>query len=453
MTILRFGMHGGLHQISPIPTPPKVPSVSEEWFKDIPTPLPTLDSFASETLTASSLLPSIFGDFFNKEVLDGDLELPHTDSDWSRLFDLDGALSIFRVPSPNLTILMEEAHPKGRNGSSSQANPPRLSAKLNNPFAQLPSAVLEPSSPEPQKSMNDGRPKRLKRTGNVLPMAQTKKARSERPKEEIKSLEPLEGSAPLNNASVQPTTPSSTKRSRRPYDPAARAAWIKRREEVLGCEYNKYVKLRDELRKQGVKIPKQVPTPMSTLTGLLKKGSVSYQPNSRLFQVIQQVKLKNLKACIAAGEPVNVVDDEGKSPLYLACLKGSLPMVDVLLKAGANTNPDPRKPPLHFATASGQEPIISRLLEAGADVNATIQGNEQTALHWVGVFGKQSRGAVTLLLKYGADMDRPDAQGNTPWDIAVKYNQQAILHEMRQFREHHTSLPPVQSKFIPTAQE
>ena len=76
------------------------------------------------------------------------------------------------------------------------------------------------------------------------------------------------------------------------------------------------------------------------------------------------------------------------SPLFVAVEKGSIPMVKVLLEAGADPNRERQygaitatvtlvaRTPLHNAARSGRTEIVGLLLDAGADVNALERSDD-----------------------------------------------------------------------------
>jgi uncharacterized protein len=111
------------------------------------------------------------------------------------------------------------------------------------------------------------------------------------------------------------------------------------------------------------------------------------------------------------------------TPLVLASRNGSAAMIDVLLKAGADSN----KPtsthvtPLMSAAAAGDVSALKALLDGGADVNARESTNGQTALMFAAWENRPeairlliSRGANTGLTSFVTLLDEPrfDDDGN-----------------------------------------
>ena len=81
-------------------------------------------------------------------------------------------------------------------------------------------------------------------------------------------------------------------------------------------------------------------------------------------------------AALAAGQPVDAVDDEGATALMGAAAKGHLPVVVLLLEGGAGVDlkAGPGLTALLMAASEGHLPVVQRLLAAGADASAELDG-------------------------------------------------------------------------------
>src|SRR5438045_4091834 len=85
--------------------------------------------------------------------------------------------------------------------------------------------------------------------------------------------------------------------------------------------------------------------------------------------------------CVLVGAGPDAADEDGVTPLGLACLNASPAMVERLLKAGANPNTG-RESPVLSAARSGNVEVMKLLLGHGGDANAKEPRRGQTALMW-----------------------------------------------------------------------
>src|SRR5699024_2271659 len=105
---------------------------------------------------------------------------------------------------------------------------------------------------------------------------------------------------------------------------------------------------------------------------------------------------------ISHGAKVNVTTEESKeSALLMACAAGSLEVVNLLIKAGADIELGANTP-LIEAAQEGHYPIVERLLQADAIINATNSSGD-TALALAAENGHID--IVRLLIACGADVD------------------------------------------------
>ncbi|MFA6065943.1 MAG: ankyrin repeat domain-containing protein [Candidatus Babeliaceae bacterium] len=121
---------------------------------------------------------------------------------------------------------------------------------------------------------------------------------------------------------------------------------------------------------------------------------------------------------LAAGVPVDVTNQYGQTPLYLAAWHGYMPLVKFLLNNNANINHKTtmRNSVLHEALLRGHDDIVEVLIAHGADIH--IRDNSgKTALHWAVATGKEN--IVKLLLAYGADSFISDNDGCTAFTIPI----------------------------------
>lgn len=81
---------------------------------------------------------------------------------------------------------------------------------------------------------------------------------------------------------------------------------------------------------------------------------------------------------------------------------------------------------LHQAASQGCLPVLELILRIGGDTDLDIQGNHgNTALHIAVVFGQEA--VVRALLRRNANIDAMNIDGNTPLHLAVEWQRKAIL--------------------------
>lgn len=114
-------------------------------------------------------------------------------------------------------------------------------------------------------------------------------------------------------------------------------------------------------------------------------------------------------------------DNAGATPLHLACATGANACLEVLLAHGASVvkqRPD-GSTPLHTAAIGGDQQTVELLCKAGASV-AALNDEKRTPLHNCGITGNAKVAAA--LIQQGAVVDGADAEGCTPLMRAVMKN-------------------------------
>ena len=116
---------------------------------------------------------------------------------------------------------------------------------------------------------------------------------------------------------------------------------------------------------------------------------------------------------------LNARDENGRTPLLLACGAGKEDVVVFLLARGADVrlSDDRGNTPLHAASALGDATVMKELMDKGADPGAkNLQG--QAPLNLAASNGREK--AVLLLIEKKADLENRDAWGRTPLITAAR---------------------------------
>ncbi|MBI5802575.1 MAG: ankyrin repeat domain-containing protein [Verrucomicrobia bacterium] len=125
-------------------------------------------------------------------------------------------------------------------------------------------------------------------------------------------------------------------------------------------------------------------------------------------------------------EMVNSHDDLRRTPLHFACAQAGLPLVELLLKHGADVHATDfaDHTPLHGAAFSGKADIINALLARKADPN---QRNRQRTTPLFHAALRGSLPAVEALLRAGADLKAADNLGETALHRAASGGHAEVL--------------------------
>jgi ankyrin repeat protein len=129
---------------------------------------------------------------------------------------------------------------------------------------------------------------------------------------------------------------------------------------------------------------------------------------------------------------VNAFADDGFQPLGLACFFGHVEAAEYLVKAGASinmaSNNDLHATPLQSAVASGNVPVVQMLLKNGAQPNVREKGG-YTPLHTAAVNGDVE--SIQLLILAGADQQIRSEDGKTALQLAEEKGQKAAVEMLK----------------------
>ncbi len=150
------------------------------------------------------------------------------------------------------------------------------------------------------------------------------------------------------------------------------------------------------------------------------------QPTLSLYRAVQVGNLDQIKRHIRAGTDLNQSDAKGDSPLHVAARAGQVSTVRELTDHGARLDALDRdgRTPLDLALIHGKTQAAAALIRAGAPLDP------QTALTGLVEAGVSDRDSYDFLLRRGADISRPDAQGRAPLHLAVAHGHLETLRRL-----------------------
>ena len=175
------------------------------------------------------------------------------------------------------------------------------------------------------------------------------------------------------------------------------------------------------------------PLILATLLCLLASPVVSraQQPNITseivLIELAFNGDLKNVEKLVAAGVPVDGVNEDNTTALMWSAFNGHTAVVEYLLKAGATVDMKDinGRTALMYASSGPYAETVRLLLKNGADVNTQGTAEGFTALMMAASEGQLE--VVRLLLAAGAIVDTIDRDGDTATKFAREKGHAAVL--------------------------
>ncbi len=144
-------------------------------------------------------------------------------------------------------------------------------------------------------------------------------------------------------------------------------------------------------------------------------------PSASLVDAVRTGNVAGVRALLRQNVDVNTPAPDGTTPLHWAVQRDDQPMVELLLRSGANVKAVNRYgvPALAIAAVNGHDGIMNALLEAGADPNVGLSADEPPILT---AARTGAVGPLKTLIAHGALVNGRDARGQTALMWAASRN-------------------------------
>ena len=155
-----------------------------------------------------------------------------------------------------------------------------------------------------------------------------------------------------------------------------------------------------------------------------------------LMSSIQNSREDIAKLVLGSVDNVEASDEHGRTALHYAALEGKTEIVRLLIvNHEARQNATTREygwTPLHYAAQRKHHEVIELLGKNGTDCNTLTsqQDGARSAIHLLLLEPELLRykvGCMSMLLRYGANIDQPDGAGRNPLHWAAKHDESGTV--------------------------
>ena len=148
------------------------------------------------------------------------------------------------------------------------------------------------------------------------------------------------------------------------------------------------------------------------------------EPEDQLFIHIEDNNITGILNLISDSENIviDTINNEGNTPLHIACKYGYIEVVNILIENGGDINMAngyDSDTPLHLAISNNHLEVAMDLIRYNANINAT-NSDQSTPLHLACLNGNIK--IAKALIEKGAVIDAIDNRQNTPLHIACNYD-------------------------------
>ena len=166
------------------------------------------------------------------------------------------------------------------------------------------------------------------------------------------------------------------------------------------------------------------------LASLPVRAEIDLLKNDRLIEAAREDDLATAETLLNRNHNVDVREQNGRTPLFIAASRGGEDFVDLLLRHEAKIDAIDKfgNTPMYYAAAGGHVGVVEILLEGGAKVN--LQNRRGlTALMIAASEGQLD--TVQALIDAKADTSLTDFTGRTAWEWAQRSNRRHVIRYLK----------------------
>ena len=149
-----------------------------------------------------------------------------------------------------------------------------------------------------------------------------------------------------------------------------------------------------------------------------------------VFDIARKGTLEQAKNILKVNpNAFNTVNEDGFSPLILACYKGNNEVAKLLIENGCDINGNSKMgTPLMAAVVKGNIEAAKLLLQKNADPNNSDKNGTTALMYATSVKNYE---LVSLLTKANANPDVKDNRGNSALDYAILLNDDKLIELLK----------------------
>lgn len=167
------------------------------------------------------------------------------------------------------------------------------------------------------------------------------------------------------------------------------------------------------------------------LSFILSFTLVSAQEKAKsIFDIARSGTVAEVKELMKQNpDIINQTNENGFSPLILACYRGNVEVANFLIDNVKDVNYKSQEgTALAGLSVKYNKDLVEHLLKKNANPNIA-DSSGSTPLFWAVKFGNKE--LVELLLKHKADKSLKDSQGMTPFEYALQTNNNELINLLK----------------------